>query len=221
MQMSGLLLQIESSCCFLMMGLSGAYKQVRNESPLAACHTVNTEPLNQPPPLSVLSPGAVAQFAELVIEICQKVTPSCYKSKIRLLLSHCSSVATHTVSWKIALGVTDVWALTEKAFHSDYVEQISGVFLFIRFPPWRLYFTSGYLLCIWFLWNGKVGLSLFFFCLNREVFVRCSLQSIECPPAALLFSSSRFCSRSAALSSSTLLSLLCLSSPQSPRTCLT
>lgn len=53
--------------------------------------------------------------------------------------------------------------LTEKAFHSDYVEQISGVFLFIRFPPWRLYFTSGYLLCIWFLWNGKVGLSLFFF----------------------------------------------------------
>lgn len=25
--------------------------------------------------------------------------------------------------------------LTEKAFHSDYVEQISGVFLFIRFPP--------------------------------------------------------------------------------------
>lgn len=54
--------------------------------------------------------------------------------------------------------------LTEKASHSDYVEQISGVFLVIRFPPWRLYFTSGYLLCIWFLWNGKVGLSLFFFC---------------------------------------------------------
>lgn len=53
--------------------------------------------------------------------------------------------------------------LTEKASHSDYVEQISGVFLVIRFPPWRLYFTSGYLLCIWFLWNGKVGLILFFF----------------------------------------------------------
>lgn len=48
-----------------------------------------------------------------MIEICQKVTPSCYKSKIRLLLSHCSSVATHTVSWKIALGVTDVWALID------------------------------------------------------------------------------------------------------------
>lgn len=51
--------------------------------------------------------------------------------------------------------------LTEKASHSDYVEQISGVFLVILFSPWLLYLTSGYLLCVWFLWNGKVGLSLF------------------------------------------------------------
>lgn len=100
------------------------------------------------------------------------------------------------------------WLMTERASHSYYMEQISGVFFFSRqlsaHVSSHLYLTSLCLLCVWFLWNGKVGLSL---SLCHSVSVQHSLEPY-CFFAPPIF----FYSCSTVLSSSTLLSLLFLSS---------